>query len=264
MITAKDVHRKKFEKVKFGYSPEEVDSFMAALGADMRLMEQELAESGDKIQLLADKVREYKETEDDLRNALIGAQKQAREVVEAAHEKAAQIEAEARANVGNVQQQALADQEEQLAAISKRLAEENAVLVATQKQVAAFKQALFDMYKAHLEQISQLPDSADAYAPAPAKAEEQPAGDKPAEDKPADEKPAEEKAAESAVTEEADAEAPKAEQVEPAGELPAETEAAAAEEKKETEAEAVTADPFVQKKKSEHFGSRRDEKRRRS
>lgn len=259
MITAKDVHRKKFEKVKFGYSPEEVDSFMAALGADMRLMEQELAESGDKIQLLADKVREYKETEDDLRNALIGAQKQAREVVEAAHEKAAQIEAEARANVGNVQQQALADQEEQLAAISKRLAEENAVLVATQKQVAAFKQALFDMYKAHLEQISQLPDSADAYAPAPAKAEEQPAGDKPA-----DEKPAEEKAAESAVTEEAAAEAPKAEQVEPAGELPAETEAAAAEEKKETEAEAVTADPFVPKKKSEHFGSRRDEKRRRS
>ena len=78
MITAKEIHRKKFEKVKFGYSPEDVDAFMAQLEADVRLMEQEITASGEKISLLADKVREYKETEDDLKNALLFAQKQAR------------------------------------------------------------------------------------------------------------------------------------------------------------------------------------------
>ena len=84
MITAKDVQKKKFEKVKFGYSPEEVDSFLAQIENDLRLMQQDLDDSNEKVQLLADKVREYKDTEDDLKNALLLAQKQARQVVEEA------------------------------------------------------------------------------------------------------------------------------------------------------------------------------------
>ena len=87
MITAKDIHKKKFEKVKFGYSPEEVDAFLAELEADVRLMEQEIADSNSKLQLLAEKVSEYKENEDDIRNALIGAQKQAREATREAAER---------------------------------------------------------------------------------------------------------------------------------------------------------------------------------
>ena len=77
MITAKDVQKKKFEKVKFGYSPEEVDSFLAQIENDLRLLQQDLDDSNEKVQLLADKVREYKDTEDDLKNALLLAQKQA-------------------------------------------------------------------------------------------------------------------------------------------------------------------------------------------
>ena len=34
MITAKDVQKKKFEKVKFGYSPEEVDAFLSQIEND--------------------------------------------------------------------------------------------------------------------------------------------------------------------------------------------------------------------------------------
>jgi len=233
MITAKDLRRKKFEKVKFGYSPEEVDSFLSQIANDLQLLEQESSDSAEKIQLLADKVREYKETEEDLRNALIGAQRQAREVIDAANEKAAQIEAEARANVGTVQQQALADQETQLAAISARLAQENASLVEAQKQVASFKQSLFDLYRAHLELISKLPENTDGVQLPPAET----AAETPAES----EAPAEE----SAKAEESAAEPVKA-----------------AEEKKE--AETVTADPFASDNgKKKQFGSRRDEKRRR-
>ena len=161
MITAKDVQKKKFEKVKFGYSPEEVDSFLAQIENDLRLMQQDLDDSNEKIQLLADKVREYKDTEDDLKNALLLAQKQARQVGEEAQQKADSIVAEARASVDTVKSQALVDSETQLKNITAQLEAENAHLVETQHQVADFKRALFDMYKEHLELISRLPESTD-------------------------------------------------------------------------------------------------------
>ncbi|MBR3447721.1 MAG: DivIVA domain-containing protein [Oscillospiraceae bacterium] len=161
MITAKDVQKKKFEKVKFGYSPEEVDSFLAQVENDLRLMQQDLDDSNEKIQLLADKVREYKDTEDDLKNALLLAQKQARQVVEEAQQKADAIVADAKASVDTVKSQALVDSETQLQNITAQLEAENAHLVETQHQVADFKRALFDLYKEHLELISRLPESAD-------------------------------------------------------------------------------------------------------
>ncbi len=161
MITAKDVQKKKFEKVKFGYSPEEVDSFLAQIENDLRLMQQDLDDSNEKIQLLADKVREYKDTEDDLKNALLLAQKQARQVVEEAQQKADAIVADAKASVDTVKSQALVDSETQLQNITAQLEAENAHLVETQHQVADFKRALFDLYKEHLELISRLPESAD-------------------------------------------------------------------------------------------------------
>lgn len=159
MITAKDIQKKKFEKVKFGYSPEEVDAFLSQIENDLRLMQQDLDDSNDKIQLLADKVREYKDSEEDLKNALLLAQKQARQVVAEAEEKANAIVTEARNSVDSVKSQALIDSETQLKNISTQLAQENASLVRTQHQVADFKRALFDMYKQHLALISSLPDS---------------------------------------------------------------------------------------------------------
>lgn len=163
MITAKDIQKKKFEKVKFGYSPEEVDAFLSQIENDIRLMQQDLDDANDKVQLLADKVREYKDTEEDLKNALLFAQKQARQMVAEAQEKANAIEAEARASVDAVKSQALIDNETQLQNIQDQLATENASLVHAQHQVAEFKRTLFDMYKQHLELISRLPESAEEY-----------------------------------------------------------------------------------------------------
>lgn len=224
MITAKDIQKKKFEKVKFGYSPEEVDAFLSQIENDLRLMQQDLDDSNDKIQLLADKVREYKDSEEDLKNALLLAQKQARQVVAEAEEKANAIVSEARNSVDSVKSQALIDSETQLKNISAQLAQENASLVRTQHQVADFKRALFDMYKQHLALISSLPDSPDDL-----------------------EEETEEVVEIVEVEEEAPAEAPAAEQA-PAA-TPAEQAASAA------------ADAFDGVAQST-FGSRRDETRR--
>lgn len=159
MMTAKDIRKKKFEKIKFGYNPEEVDAFMAEIENDLRVMEQELADANNKVQLLADKVREYKADEEDLKNALIGAQRQAREVLAEANAKAASIEEEAKAQAATLHAAAMEQQEEQLRRTAEQLEQENQALVTAQRQVANFKKTLFEMYKEHLELISQLPDT---------------------------------------------------------------------------------------------------------
>ena len=180
MLTAKDIRRKEFEKVKFGYDTEEVSSFLKRVEADYRQLEDQVNEANAKIQLLADKICEYKEEEEDLKNALLVAQKQARQIVDEAKTKAAKIEADAKEQVTSVQSAAMEEQKKQLAEISGKLDKENRVLVETQRQVSAFKKSLFDMYKTHLEMISRLPDEiADEVASSPVEEEQPVAKEKP-------------------------------------------------------------------------------------
>ena len=70
MITAKDIRNKRFEKAAFGYKQEEIDEFLAQLESEIAEMEAEMADSNNKIQILADKVREYMKDEDALKDAL--------------------------------------------------------------------------------------------------------------------------------------------------------------------------------------------------
>ena len=289
MISAKDIQKKKFEKVKFGYAVEEVEAFLAEVAQEMQRLEQSASESDEKIKLLAGKVREYKETEDDLRNALIGAQKQAREVVEAANAKAAEIEAQARERVGSVEQQAIAEQEDKLKEVTEKLAQENAVLEATQRQVSEFKQTVFDMYRAHLASLAKLPEivkpvraeekPAEPEKPAETAEAEAPAQDAAAESgKPEAEKPAAEEAPAAAAEAETPAEQPADKPAEPEqaaeAEQPAQTAAdfeREAAEKAKAAAEAVRSggksvpDPFAEgDRRSARNSGRRDDRKRRS
>ncbi|MCQ2418050.1 MAG: DivIVA domain-containing protein [Oscillospiraceae bacterium] len=193
MITAKDIQKKRFEKVKFGYSPEEVDSFLSQIENDLRLMQQELDSNDAKIKLLAGKVQEYRNSEEDITKAMLLAQKQAREVVQQAEAEAEAIVTEARNSVESVKSEAMLSSEEQLARIRAQLDVENAKLVTAQKQVTEFKQSLFDMYKEHLEMISLLPDVPDEEETADEDAEEAPAEE--VQETPAEEPKAEETAA---------------------------------------------------------------------
>ena len=61
------------------------------LEASFHEMDVEREESNRKIQILAEKVREYMKDEEALKDALLGAQKQGHQVIAEANEKAAQI-----------------------------------------------------------------------------------------------------------------------------------------------------------------------------
>lgn len=161
MITAKDVRNKRFEKAAFGYKQEEIDEFFAQLEAELDEMERERAESNNKIQILADKVREYMKDEDALKDALLGAQKQGHQVIAEAREKADEILADAQAKADELIDEATRQHAEAMEKNRAEIAKEQEALIVAQQQVADFKKSLFDMYKSHLELISSMPETFD-------------------------------------------------------------------------------------------------------
>ena len=157
MITSKDVRNKRFEKAAFGYKQEEIDEFFSQLEAELDEMERERIESNNKIQVLADKVREYMRDEDALKDALLGAQKQGHQVINEA--KAEQIIAEAEAKAAELEDEATRQHAEAMERNREEIAREKEALIEAQQQVADFKKSLFDMYKSHLELISSMPET---------------------------------------------------------------------------------------------------------
>ena len=158
MITSKDVRNKRFEKAAFGYKQEEIDEFLTQLEAELDEMERERAEANSKIQVLADKVREYMRDEDALKDALLGAQKQGHLVIADAQEKADQIMAEAQEKAAALEDEAVRQHALKMEQNRAEIAKEKEALIEAQRQVADFKKSLFDMYKSHLELISTIPD----------------------------------------------------------------------------------------------------------
>lgn len=159
MITSKDVRNKRFEKAAFGYKQEEIDEFLSQLEAELDEMERERAEANNKIQILADKVREYMKDEDALKDALLGAQKQGHQVIAEAKEKAEKIIADAEAKAAELEDESVRQHAEAMEKNRAEIAREKEALIEAQQQVADFKKSLFDMYKSHLELISSMPEA---------------------------------------------------------------------------------------------------------
>ena len=159
MLTAKDINNKRFEQTRPGYKPEEVDDFLREIAAQITKMQKEKEEIEKKIEVLVESVREYKKDEEALKDALIGAQKQGRAVVQEAHENANKIISEAHVKadeiIGNTRVQ---------------LEKEKHCLAKMQQEVSDFKAELLSMYKSHLELITAIPDFDDEEEEAPVQA----------------------------------------------------------------------------------------------
>ena len=156
MISASEIHELRFEKAAFGYKQEDIDEFLNKLEEEVAIAQRELDDSNNKIQVLADKVREYMRDEDALKDALLGAQKEGHRIIAEANTKAEEIIAQAKEKAdAMMEHDALIEKNE------AEIEEEHKKLAAAKKQVADFKKALFDMYKEHLNMLSAMPDEDD-------------------------------------------------------------------------------------------------------
>ncbi|MCD7768494.1 MAG: DivIVA domain-containing protein [Oscillospiraceae bacterium] len=98
MVTAQDIREKTFEKAKKtdGYNMDQVDEFLDELAAAFTSLAKENASLKGKLRVMADKVEEYRQTEDSMRLALLSAQKLSAQIESEAKERADTMLAEAK------------------------------------------------------------------------------------------------------------------------------------------------------------------------
>jgi len=156
-MKAKDINSQRFEKAAFGYKQEDVDGFLNELAADYSQLEKENEEINAKLQVLADKVREYRKDEDAVRDALLFAQKEGHRVVSEANAKAEEVLSNAKSESDKIIGNATLDSRKAVDDLKAKIKQEQDNLSFLQKKVADFKKDLFDMYKLHLELITSMP-----------------------------------------------------------------------------------------------------------
>jgi len=186
-VNAKDIVSKEFEVVKRGgYDAAQVDTFLRDVSVEFKKLRNENEELEKKLEVLAEKIREYRKDEDALRDALLIAKKQGIAVVNEAKEEAEKINKEAKEKADKTikDADALAAKKKEIA--EKNLADANAkakqivddanakseeihnimmqrtereqiVLQRTRKEVTEYTNKIIAAYNAHIENIKAIP-----------------------------------------------------------------------------------------------------------
>lgn len=189
MLTLKEINEVSFGKAGFsGYKPEDVDNFIDEVGAAYKQLVSErdaakkkaselharAAEMQEKLSVLAKKIESYRKDEDGIKDAILSAQKIAKETVNEANDKAAVIVADAQEQadriIADARKEASVTAQEYMAQTQDKKNE----LEEMKKQVSAFRISLMEMYKKHLEMIDHIPNfrikeapAVEEYVPAP-------------------------------------------------------------------------------------------------
>lgn len=146
MLTPSEIRNRRFEKGMSGYRTEEVNSFLEEMATQVEQHLEEQVDLERKLEILAEKVEQYREDEDSLRAALIGAQKLGDSVVRDAKRKAEAIIA-----------QATRKAEDLLAETQNSINKEAMALTKMQMEVAKFKSQVLALYRQHIELIQEIP-----------------------------------------------------------------------------------------------------------
>lgn len=146
MLTPQEVAEHAFPKASFGgYNMAMVDEFLDMVTNDYTTLYKDNTTLKAKMKVLADKVEEYRSTEDAMRKALLSAQKMADQMV-------AEAQAEKDAIVSKAEQEAA----EKIAAIRQEVESEQLRLTAAQNATAAYIAKLKELFENEREYLSSL------------------------------------------------------------------------------------------------------------
>ncbi len=159
MYTAEDIRNIMFTKSLGGYKTSEVDDFIDICADTVEKLTAENADLKGKIELLANKVVEYRSEEDSIRTALLSAQRMGDSILKEANHKAGLILEDAQIKAEKIEETA-----------KKQIVEQIQELERLKKLVSEFKAQMLGVYREHLAMIDVLPDYK---APEQAPAEEQ-------------------------------------------------------------------------------------------
>ena len=167
MFTPQEVSEKVFPKASFGsggYAMGAVDEFLDTLTEDYTALYKENVALKAKLKVLAEKVEEYRATEDAMRSTLLTAQRMAAKLVQEAQEEKENLLSEARAQ--HAAEIRVLDDETKAAEQKLALAQQNLA------QFIERSRALCEEHAAFLTALPELvPAAAAAPAAAPAEAD---------------------------------------------------------------------------------------------
>ena len=159
-----DVRNATFSKAVSGYRVEEVNEYLASVAAYLDALEKENDDMEAKMEFLAEKIEGYREDEESLRAALVGAQKLGDSVVRESRQKAERLLADATRQaetlIANAQKEA-----ESITSNAKYAIDTEAyALSRMQAEVAKFKRQMLNMYRKHVELLEVIPFDEDRLA----------------------------------------------------------------------------------------------------
>lgn len=145
--TPEEIRNIEFTKSLGGYRTSEVDPFIDKCADTVEALLKEKDELTKKLEVLADKLVEYRNEEDSIRTALLSAQRMGDAVVREANHKAGLILEDA-----NIKAEKIAE------TARRNIQEEEAELRRVQQAVSDFKRQLLSMYREHLAAIDVMPE----------------------------------------------------------------------------------------------------------
>ena len=147
MLTASDIRNVMFTKSMGGYKTAEVDVFIDQCADTVDTLTRKKQELTKKLEVLADKLVEYRNEEDSIRTALLSAQRLGDTVVRESNHKAGLILEDANIKAQNIveaAQRSVKGQEQELERV--------------RQEVANFKSRMLSIYREHLSLIDVLPE----------------------------------------------------------------------------------------------------------
>lgn len=186
-MNAKDIIGQKFDKAFNGYKLDEVDEFLKEVSVEFSQLQKENRDLEKKLEVLADKIREYRNDEEALKDALLGAQKQGQKAVAEAREKAESIVGKAKNEADEIlaaakeksgkmledgnkfvadakaeSEKIISDAEAEAKRIDDDLKQkveiQREVLTRTTEEVEDFRGRLLASYKKHIAELEAYPE----------------------------------------------------------------------------------------------------------
>ncbi len=147
MHTLNEIKNKKFDKSAFGYKVEDVENFLNEVIDYVSALENEKAETEKKLVVLANKIEEYRNEEDSLRQALLGAQKLGDSILKEAKNRAEIIMRDATIKSENIVKN-----------VKDEVKREEVILNKMKREVDAFRSKMLTMYNSHIDMIKSIPE----------------------------------------------------------------------------------------------------------
>lgn len=147
MYTPQEIRSIEFTKSLGGYKTSEVDEFIDRCADTVEALLNEKNELSKKLQVLADKLVEYRNDEDSIRTALLSAQRLGDTVVREANHKAGLILDDANIKAQKIEETA-----------KRKIVDEEKELERVKKEVSLFKSRMMSIYREHLSLIGLLPE----------------------------------------------------------------------------------------------------------